>query len=425
MSENREYVSRSDELGNIHISGEVLASIAAAAALEVEGVSGLSANLGSDIAELLSNKKNLTKGVHIQVEDEQVTVELAVLMSYGHTIPEVGRAVQDAVKSSVESMTGLTVAAAENRTDAGGRAIGPPLLQDLCPLRWFFLLFFGKRGTLKQRQSRGMRAGPKGDRVVPAGRGVVRRTNSADARQCMIPHPAAAYRGGTSASSVRQSRKGCRIAEGGVFFMYRDQCSKTLYRTPLQPGWWLEGNQAMKSLKLLMFAALMVAMARALSLIPGIPIAHTKMTWGFLARALCALVCGPVMGLVFGFVEDILGFILQPTGDFFPGYTLSTMAGVLVYALCFYRARITVLRIVLANLVVNLLVNALMGSLWNLMLRGGVYWGWFLPSLGKNLVTVLPKTLVIYVLFQALLPILQQMGVIPRQLDEKGRLPLI
>ena len=74
---------------------------------------------------------------------------------------------------------------------------------------------------------------------------------------------------------------------------------------------------------------------------------------------------------------------------------------------------------------VNLLVNALMGSLWNLMLRGGVYWGWFLPSLGKNLVTVLPKTLVIYVLFQALLPILQQMGVIPRQLDEKGRLPLI
>ena len=110
MSENREYVSRSDELGNIHISGEVLASIAAAAALELEGVSGLSANLGSDIAELLS-KKNLTKGVHIQVEDEQVTVELAVLMSYGHTIPEVGRAVQDAVKSSVESMTGLTVAA--------------------------------------------------------------------------------------------------------------------------------------------------------------------------------------------------------------------------------------------------------------------------------------------------------------------------
>ena len=111
MSENKDYVSRSDELGNIHISEEVLAGIAAAAALEVEGVSSLAANLGSDIAELLSNKKNLTKGVHIQVEDEQVTVELAVLMSYGHTIPEVGKAVQDAVKNAVESMTGLEIAA--------------------------------------------------------------------------------------------------------------------------------------------------------------------------------------------------------------------------------------------------------------------------------------------------------------------------
>ena len=37
MSENKEYVSRSDELGNIHISEEVLAAITAAAALDVEG----------------------------------------------------------------------------------------------------------------------------------------------------------------------------------------------------------------------------------------------------------------------------------------------------------------------------------------------------------------------------------------------------
>ncbi|MFR6185545.1 MAG: hypothetical protein ACLUJG_08330 [Lawsonibacter sp.] len=46
MSENRDYVSRSDELGNIHISEEVLAGIAAAAALEVEGVSSLSRQFG-------------------------------------------------------------------------------------------------------------------------------------------------------------------------------------------------------------------------------------------------------------------------------------------------------------------------------------------------------------------------------------------
>ena len=108
MSENKEYVSRSDGLGNIHISEEVLAAITAAAALDVEGVSGLAANLGSDIAELLG-KKNLAKGVHVRMEDDKVEVELSVLMGYGHTIPEIGRAIQDGVKSPLESMTGLEV----------------------------------------------------------------------------------------------------------------------------------------------------------------------------------------------------------------------------------------------------------------------------------------------------------------------------
>lgn len=199
--------------------------------------------------------------------------------------------------------------------------------------------------------------------------------------------------------------------------MSQTRIPMNLYRTPFTPAYWREANHCAKVLKLLLFAALMVAMTRVLSLIPGIPIAHTKLTWGFLARSLCALVCGPTLGLLFGFVEDILGFILQPSGDFFPGYTLSTMAGVLVYALCFYRARITVWRLVLANLLVNVLVNAMMGTVWTVMVRGGVYWAWFIPSLTKNLVTIIPKAAVLYVLFQALLPILQRMDLIPKQVD--------
>lgn len=110
MSEHKDYVSRSDELGNIHISEEVLAGIAAAAALEVPGVSSLAANLGSDIVELLG-KKILTKGVRVHMEDDKVTVELSILMTYGHTIPEMGKTVQDAVRNAVESMTGLEIAA--------------------------------------------------------------------------------------------------------------------------------------------------------------------------------------------------------------------------------------------------------------------------------------------------------------------------
>lgn len=176
--------------------------------------------------------------------------------------------------------------------------------------------------------------------------------------------------------------------------------------------------------RLLVFAALMVAMARALSLVPSIPIFHTKLSFGFLARALCAMVCGPVLGLVYGFVEDILGFILQPSGEFFFGYTLSTMLGVLIYALCFYRRRVTVVSIVIANLLVNLLVNAVLGSVWNVMIRGATFWSWFVPSFVKNMATIAPKALLLYILFSSMLPILHRMGVLPRS-GEGEKIPLI
>ena len=101
MGESKDYVSRSDELGNIHISEEVLAAISAAAALEVEGVSSLTN----------PSKKNAAKGFHVKLEEEKVVVAMSILMAYGHTIPEMGKAVQEAVKNAIESMSGLGVAA--------------------------------------------------------------------------------------------------------------------------------------------------------------------------------------------------------------------------------------------------------------------------------------------------------------------------
>ena len=96
MADGKEYVSRPDELGNIHISEEVLAVIAAAAAMEVEGVGSLAANLGSDIAELLGGKKNLSKGIHIAVEEESIRVDVSLLIKYGYTIIDVAKEVQNA-----------------------------------------------------------------------------------------------------------------------------------------------------------------------------------------------------------------------------------------------------------------------------------------------------------------------------------------
>lgn len=108
MGEGKEYVSCSEDMGNVHISEEVLAVIAAAAALEVEGVSSLSGGVSGNLTEPGAGKK-LNRGIEIRMTDAAVTIRVAILVKYGHVIPDVGRAVQDAVMSAVENTTGLNV----------------------------------------------------------------------------------------------------------------------------------------------------------------------------------------------------------------------------------------------------------------------------------------------------------------------------
>lgn len=111
MAEGKEYISCPDELGAIHISEDVLAVTAAAAALEAEGVGALAANLGSDIAELLSGRKNLSKGVRVSVTEDSVTVDISVLVKYGSSVQEAARRVQDAVAEAITNASGFAVSA--------------------------------------------------------------------------------------------------------------------------------------------------------------------------------------------------------------------------------------------------------------------------------------------------------------------------
>ena len=109
MAESKEYISHENELGSVSISEEVLAVIAAAAAMDVEGVSSLGSGLSLDAAAT-ANRKALTKGVRLAVEDEKVRVELSILVRYGYVVTDVAKAVQDAVFSAVENTSGLGVA---------------------------------------------------------------------------------------------------------------------------------------------------------------------------------------------------------------------------------------------------------------------------------------------------------------------------
>lgn len=94
--------------GNVSFAPDVVATIAGLAATEIEGVAGMSSSFSGGIGELLG-RKQLTKGVKVEIGEEEVAVDLTMVLDYGLRIPEVTRAVQENVKKAIENMTGLRV----------------------------------------------------------------------------------------------------------------------------------------------------------------------------------------------------------------------------------------------------------------------------------------------------------------------------
>lgn len=102
------YWSTQGEQGTIKISEDVVASIAAVSAVETEGVSGLCAGLGADLAEFLG-RKNLAKGVKVLFHGDLVSIDLNIIVQYDYVVREVAENAQKAIQSAIESMTGLQV----------------------------------------------------------------------------------------------------------------------------------------------------------------------------------------------------------------------------------------------------------------------------------------------------------------------------
>lgn len=96
------------ELGRIEIAPEVIEVITGLAAAEVEGVAHMSGGFVGDIAERLG-RKNLAKGVKVEVGKKEAAVDVYIIVKYGYKIPEVARNIQENVQNAIETMTGLKV----------------------------------------------------------------------------------------------------------------------------------------------------------------------------------------------------------------------------------------------------------------------------------------------------------------------------
>ena len=94
----------------IKIANDVVAVIAGVAVSEVTGVASMSGGFAGGITEVLSGKKNLSKGIKVEADEKEVRIDVNIIVEYGVRIPDVAYEIQNRVKKSVENMTGLKVA---------------------------------------------------------------------------------------------------------------------------------------------------------------------------------------------------------------------------------------------------------------------------------------------------------------------------
>lgn len=136
---------------------------------------------------------------------------------------------------------------------------------------------------------------------------------------------------------------------------------------------------------------------------------NTRIHFTFFINALVGVIGGPLWALIFGFASDVLGFMIHPVGAYFPGYTLTSMVGALIYAVMLYKRKISVTNLILTKTVVNLGCNVALNSLWSYLLYSKGYLYYLIQGLTKNLILLPFEIILLVLLFRLLLPTLNKL----------------
>ena len=136
--------------------------------------------------------------------------------------------------------------------------------------------------------------------------------------------------------------------------------STAIYTSPLSKGYWRDAAAELKSTKMLVITALLVALRIALKPL-AIPLGpQLNIQTATLATALGAMIFGPVVAIPAAIVSDTVGFMIYPTGDYFLPFVLTEIAGTCIYALFLYRAKVNPVRVMLARFCICFFVNVVL-----------------------------------------------------------------
>ena len=188
--------------------------------------------------------------------------------------------------------------------------------------------------------------------------------------------------------------------------------SNNLYKTPFSRAYWRDASAELKDTKMLVFAALMIALRVALKLV-AIPLApNLKINTAFVVNALGAMVFGPVVAAVSAVISDVLGVLIS--GDvYFPPFALTEIAGSMIFSLFLYRARVTPTRVILSRFCICLFVNVFLQTpimmLYYKLMMGGASYVLTVPQIIKNLFMFPIESVVLTIFLAFMQPITYRM----------------
>ena len=163
----------------------------------------------------------------------------------------------------------------------------------------------------------------------------------------------------------------------------------------------------LKNLKSLVMAAMLLAIAVVLGFFTVQLTESIKIGFANLANEFAGLMFGPVVGSIIGALADILKYMVNPTGPFFPGFTISAFIGGLIYGIILYKKPLSLKRVIVANTMVTILVNLLLNTYWLTLLYGNAY-AVLLPARIVKQLIMLPIEVV---LFYTVAKILMKAGI--------------
>ncbi len=158
----------------------------------------------------------------------------------------------------------------------------------------------------------------------------------------------------------------------------------------------------LRNTKTLTLAAMLTAIGIVLSFFK-IPINQLiEIGFGSFPLSVSGMLLGPAVTGVVGALVDVGGYLVKPTGPFFPGFTLSGIVSGVIYGLMFYKKKITIGRVFIAQVILTIVVNIIMNSFWlNILYLKDGYLAVILTRLPKQIIMLPIMTALKYIVLKA------------------------